>query len=441
MKFAFLFLTAVAAVSGRITETRLAPEASVWFEPNHGQVGGRTEWTARAAGAWLFLTSNEVVYALPPEIHFDPKKTRGVPTAKTTNVHMQIVGGRQVKGVGVEARGGYSNYFLGKHENEWFTGVPHFGQVRYPEVYPGIDVVYYTTGRNIEYDFIVKPGADPSVIELSFEGELRLEETGNLVVSMKGKSFRQHRPRVFQGATEIDAGYRITEHGTVKIDVTDFDPLLSLRVDPILDFSTYLGGPGEDNLYAMEMAADGNLILAGGTQSPASPVLDPFQQPSVVSMAPILLKMSSDGQRVIFYTILGRNGWDTARGVAVAKDGTIVTGGGTRSGSFPVKNAFQAEFRAIWDNAFVTHLSADSRSLLYSSYLGGSNREQMNRMSLDDVGNAYFVGNTGSVDFPTVGAVQKRSGGSADGFVSKVSPEGKLLFSTYYGGSGLAARG
>jgi len=287
----------------------------------------------------------------------------------------------------------------------------------------------------VEYDFIVAPGADPSVIELAFDAPVRVE--GDVIVSAGGKTFRQHRPRVFQGAVEIEASYRLTERGTVVLEVGEFDPLISLRVDPVLDFSTYLGGPGEDTLGPMEMAADGNLLLAGGTQSPASPVLDPFQQPSVVSMAPILLKMSSDGRRVIFYTILGRNGWDEARGIAVAKDGTIMTGGNTRSGNFPLKNAFQSDIRAIFDNAFVTRLSADGRTLLYSSYLGGTNREQMNRLTLDDSGNAYFVGNTQSVDFPTVGAIQSRSGGSADCFVSKVSPEGKLLFSTYYGGVGL----
>ncbi|MFN0103390.1 MAG: hypothetical protein ACKV2U_15035 [Bryobacteraceae bacterium] len=146
MKTAVLFLLGLNCIFGRVTATRLATESSVWFEPNHGQVGGRTEWTARAAGAWLFLTSNEVVYALPSDGAFDPKTTRGVPNRKTTNVHMRMVGGRRVKGVGEKALGGYSNYFLGKRENEWFSGVPHFGQVRYAAVYPGIDWVFYATG-------------------------------------------------------------------------------------------------------------------------------------------------------------------------------------------------------------------------------------------------------------------------------------------------------
>ncbi len=423
----------------RLESTRLAPEASVWFEPNHGQVGGRTEWTARAAGAWLFLTSNEVVYALPPEIHFDPKKTRGVPTAKTTNVHMRIVGGRRVKGVGEKALGGYSNYFLGKHEDEWFTGVPHFGQVRFPEVYPGIDVVFYTTGRNVEYDFIVKPGADPSAIELKFEGVsgVRVDGSGNLAISAGGKTFYQHRPRVFQGNREVEASYQISDVGSVRFRFGGYDMAASLRVDPVLDFSTYLGGPGEDYFNGIALALDGNPILIGTTQSPQSPTLDPFSQPNIVSWAVIILKMSADGRRVIAYTILGRNSFDRGNAVAVDRDGSVVIGGNTRSANFPLKNPFQSEFKAIWDNAFVAKLSPDLRSLIYSSYMGGSNLEGLSAVALDDLGNAYFGGGTQSADYPTVAPIQARSaGGGNDWFLSKISPEGRMLTSTYLGGDG-----
>jgi uncharacterized protein (TIGR03437 family) len=437
MRSFFLILAmAMPLLAVRLESTRLAPEASVWFEPNHGQVGGRTEWTARAAGAWLFLTSNEVVYALPPEIHFDPKKTRGVPTAKTTNVHMRIVGGRRVKGVAEKALGGYSNYFVGKHENEWFSGVPHFGQVRYPEVYPGIDVVFYATGRNVEYDFIVKPGGDPTAIELAFDAAVRIDETGKLLISAGGKSFRQHRPRVFQGTREIAASYRITERGTVQFDVASFDPLVSLRVDPVLDFATYLGGPGEDNIIALTIAPDGNAVLAGGTQSPASPTLDPFQQPSVVSMAPIILKMSADGRRVIFYSILGRGGWDAARAVSLDSIGRIVVAGSTRSATFPLRNAFQTDFKAFWSNGYVTRLSPDGRSLVHSSYIGGSVDDGLHGIAIDEQQNAYVSGGSDGKDYPLVQPIQAKSGGSYDAVISKVGPDGRLLFSTYWGGPG-----
>jgi len=417
-----------------------ASSMPVWFEPNRGQVGGRTEWTARAAGAWLFLTSNEVVYALPPNTSgFDPSKTRGVPNFKTTNVHMRMVGGRRLKGVGEAAMESYSNYFVGKHENEWFTGVPHFERVRYREVYPGIDMVYYATGKSVEYDFIVEPGADPSTIELAFDGVagVKVDEAGDLIVSAGGKSFRQHRPRVFQGPFEIEASYRLTERGTVKLDIGAFDPVLSLRVDPVLDFATYLGGPGEDGIWNIAVASDGNPILLGSTQSPASPTLDPFQQPSIVSLAPIVMKMSADGQRIQFYSILGRGGWDAGVALALDREDRIVVGGTTRSANFPLRNAFQTEFKAIWDNGFVARLSKDGRTLVHSSYLGGSNFESITSVSSDDKDNAYFVGGTASSDFPVVDAIQARSsGGGNDGLISKIDRDGRLLFSSYFGGPG-----
>jgi len=416
----------------------MASSMPVWFEPNRGQVGGRTEWTSRAAGAWLFLTSNEVVYALPPEIKFDPAKTRGVPSFKTTNVHMRMVGGRRVKGVGEGAMGSYSNYFVGKHEDEWFTGVPHFERVRYAGVYPGIDLVYYATGRSVEYDFLVAPGADPSVIELAFDGELRLDADGDLVVSAGGKSFRQRRLRVFQGEVEIEASYRLTERGTVKVEVSAFDPLVSLRVDPVLDFATYLGGPGEDYMSDVAVAPDGNLVLVGSTQSPQAPTLDPFQQPSVVSLAPIVLKMSGAGNRLLFYSVVGNGGWNGGTAVCVHRDGTIVIGGSVRSANFPVKNAFQSELKAAVDNGFVTRFSADGRSLVHSSYLGGSVREQVNDIALDTDGEAYIVGSTDSGDFPLVNPIQTRyGGGNGDGFIARVGNLGNLRFSSPIGGAGL----
>jgi len=416
----------------------VASSMPVWFEPNRGQVAGRTEWTTRAAGAWLFLTSNEVVYALPPEIKFDPARTRGVPSFKTTNVHMRMVGGRKIKGVGEGAMGSYSNYFVGKQEGEWFTGVPHFERVRYAAVYPGIDVVYYATGRSVEYDFLVEPGANPRQIELAFSGVdgLRVDRNGDLVVGAGGKEFRQHRPRVFQGSMEIEASYRITELGTVNVDVSEYDPLIPLRVDPVVDFSTYLGGPGEDYLQDIAIAPDNNIILFGSTQSPASPALDPFQQPSIVGLAPILLKMSGDGRRILFYTILGANSWDSASSITVASDGTLFVAGSTRSPNFPLKNPFQSTFTTVFGSSFLARISSDSRTLVFSSYLGGSIQDTIWSIARDANDNVYAAGYTDSPDFPVMTALQTKYGTQSDAFLTKIDKSGRMVFSTYFGGVG-----
>jgi len=432
MKVAFLLLTALAAFSNHTAQPRLAPSASVWFEPNHGQVKGRTQFVGRTPGAFLYLTGSAVIYALPPAKIEHKQKMR--------QVTMTFVGALpENAAAGEQATGGYSNYFTGKTEKDWHTGVPHYGRVRFSDVYPGVDVVYYGVEGRAEFDLELQPGADHSQVGMVFNGadSVRLNGEGDLLVAIGGAEIRQHKPRVFQSGAELESWYEL-EEDIVRIRVPQAISTEKLTIDPIVDFSTYLGGPGaEGSGGRMAMAPDGNLVLGSCTQSPASPVLDPFTQPSVVSLAPIIMKAASDGKRILFYTILGRNGWDCIGALALGKDASITVGGTTRSGEFPVKNAFQTQFKAIWDNAFVTRLSADSRTLIYSSYMGGSNYELMANMTLDDRGDAYFVGNTASNDYPVLGALQPKAASGLDAFLTRITPDGKIVFSTYFGGSGL----
>jgi len=243
--------------------------------------------------------------------------------------------------MGEEALGGYSNYFVGKHEDEWFTGVPHFGRVRFAEVYPGIDVVYYGSGGRIEYDFEVRPGADFSKIGLRFSEPVTFDSAGNLLAG----GLTQRTPRVLQAGIEVPSWYEL-EDGVVRVRMAGIDPSLGLTIDPVIEFSGYIGGPGEDQVVSIAATPDGNVLLSGFTQSPASPTLDPFRQPSVVSAAPFLLKMSADGKRALGFTVLGANGWDTAYKAAIGPDGSIHVVGTTRSSSFPLKNPAQSEYRA-----------------------------------------------------------------------------------------------
>lgn len=407
------------------------PRSSVWFEPNHGQVKGRTEFVGRTQGAFLYLTGSAVVYAMPPAKYAQKEKMRQVTMTFSGAV-------RESSATGEDATGGYSNYFTGKTEKDWHTGVPHYARVRFRDVYPGVDVVYYGVGGRAEFDLELQPGADLSQVGMVFSGadSVRLNREGDLLVGIDGAEIRQHKPRVFQGAAELESWYEVAA-GVVRVRVPEANSTKKLTVDPIVEFSTYLGGPGAEAGGRMVMAPDGNLIIGACTQSPASPALDPFTQPSVVSLAPIVMKAGSDGKRILFYTVLGRNGWDCLTALALGKDASITVGGSTRSSEFPVKNAFQTQFKAIWDNAFVARISADSRTLIYSSYMGGSNREQMNSVTLDDRGDAYFVGNTVSNDYPVAGALQPKIASGMDAFLTRITPEGKIVFSTYFGGSGL----
>ncbi len=386
---------------------------TVWFEPNQGQVAGKTEWIGRSMGAYLYLTGDEIVYA------------------NQKNVHLRLVGAKKHARVeGLEPTGGISSYFTGRDEKTWFTGIPHYSKLKYKDIYPGIDMVYYGSGRNIEYDFVVKPEADPKQIQLAFSQRVQLDH-GDLIVA----GLRQHKPRILQDRREIAASYRITGSHRVELGLADYDHSRDLIIDPVLEFSTYLGGPGEEAGAQVVLDSSGAIYLAGATQSPASPSLNPFQQTNIVSDAPFVMKMTPQTDHVVYFVVLGSNGWDSAAGLAVDATGSVVVVGITRSATFPLKNAFQSNFISQYWTEFVTKLSSDARSLIYSTYYGGTYEEDPVGVRLDSQGNAYTAGLTYSSDFPVLRALQADYGGAADCYVGKISSTGSLIFSTYFGGS------
>ena len=398
--FAFCFVSSLAA-------------QTVWFEPNQGQVAGQTEWIGRSKGAYLYITGDEVVYA------------------NQKNVHLQLVGAKKHARVeGLEPTGGISSYFTGRDEKTWFTGIPHYSKLKYNDVYRGIDMVYYGSGRNIEYDFVLKPGTDPKQIQLTFSEPVQLDH-GDLIVA----GLRQHKPRVLQNGREVAASYRITGSNRVELALTGYDHSRSLIIDPVLEFSTYIGGPGFDTGVQTIVDSSGAIYLTGSTQSPASPSLNPFQQTNIVNMAPFVMKFTPQAKQIIYFVVLGSNGWDASYGMAVDSTGSAVVVGHTKSPTFPLKNAFESNYVSEYGTEFVTKLSSDARSLVYSTYYGGSLEELNGAVQLDSQGNAYVAGSTWSQDFPTLHALQATLAGGFDWFLGKFSPSGTLIFSTYFGGS------
>ncbi len=387
---------------------------TVWFEPNVGQVKGQTEWVGRSKGAYLYITGNEVVYA------------------NKTNVHMRLFGAsKHARVEGLEPTGGYSNYFTGRDEKTWFTGIQHYARLRYKDVYPGIDLAYYGSGRNAEYDFIVKPGGNPDRIELAFSEPVQLDH-GDIIVA----GMRQHRPRVIQEGGVIDADYVLGSEGRVQLALGRYDRTRELTIDPVLEFSTLLGGPGDDTANGIVLDSAGNIFVAMSTQSPATPTLNPFQQTNIVGLQPAVFKFGPDGKQLLYYSVIGSGGWDPAHSIALDSNGSPIITGTTESANFPLKNPIQTQLTARLWSAFMTKLSPDGRSLVYSTYLGGSGRDDSWAVAVDGQGNAYFGGETDSRDFPIKNAVQPIYGGGDDCFLAKITPSGGLAFSTYYGGSG-----
>jgi uncharacterized protein (TIGR03437 family) len=389
---------------------------STYFEPNMGQVKGRTEWMAQARGASVYITGPEVVFALGSD-----------------NAHMKFVGARSAKGAGVDPTGGYSNYFLGPSEKSWFTGVPHYQSVRFKNVYPGIDVLYHSSDGNVEYDFVLAPGADPDQIELAFDRDVHIDERGDLVLD----GLRQHRPRVTQDGREIASEYQLVSPRRVRIKLGHYGRTRPLTIDPTLVFSTYLGGPGFDTFTGLTFDGAGNICLYGATATPASPTLDPFQQPNLSITQPVLIKLNPDASHILFFTVVA-SGYGGVNSVAFDHSGNIVISGGTMSSQFPLKNPLQDSFKAQYSTGFIAKLTPDSRTFLFSTYIGGSGYSDSEGRIQIDADDSFFVfGSTYSSDFPVKNPFQSDLRGDTDCTITKLTSSGQLVFATYFGSPGI----
>jgi uncharacterized protein (TIGR03437 family) len=397
------------------------------FEPNVGQVKGRTQWVARALGATVYLAGPEVVFSVSPK-----EQKRG---ARMRHATLRLAGARPgAEGVGLEPLGSYSSYFAGRTEREWFTGIPHYGRVRYREIYPGIDLVYYGVDGNLEYDFELAPGADPSQIQLIFANADRLSLTGegDLLIAIGDVEFYQRRPRVLQAGREVSAGYRVSGK-EVRLDLAEYDATKALVIDPVIEFSTFLGGPGRESGAAVAVDSGGFIYFAGSTQSPASPSLDPFQQENIVSLAPFVLKFNATATRVVYFVVIGADGYDSSRDMVLNADSGVTVYGATASARFPIKNAFQTEYKGTVANAFLTRVAPDGKSLIFSTYYGGDYFEIPNDLTASTRGDYYVTGFTYSRGIPLKNPFQKDYLAQGDCFLAKVGLDGTLAYSTYFG--------
>jgi uncharacterized protein (TIGR03437 family) len=409
--------------------------SGVAFEPNVGQAHASVQWIARSGSAVPMYLGAGRTAIMPAGLGSHP-------------VVMRLTGSdSRVRGSGEQKLESYSNYFLGRDEKTWFSGVPHYAAVRYRDIYPGIDLVYHAKGNDVEYDFEVRPGGDSSRIEISFDhaDRIRVDRNGDLLIHAGGRDLRQRRPKVFQEGREIDAAYRMKGKDRVQMAIASFDRGRPLLIDPVVEFSTYLGGPSGENGSALYVDEAGFIYIAGSSGSPVTPGLDPFQQTGIAVGSPYLFKFSPDGKRLVFYAALAVDAFSNSNGITVDRAGNLLWVGATSARQFPLRNAAQSEFRSRVETAFATKLSPDGKTILYSTYFGGSGDETPNAGAVADAaGNLYFGGVTSSRDFPVSNAMQPAFlGGNTDGFnlglvlpplhcfVTKLSPEGKVVFSTY----------
>jgi hypothetical protein len=448
--FASFAASALAASDARISESY--GKLPLHFEANQGQAHEDVRFLARGHGYGLYLTAGEAVLVLTRS---DAKRD-AQPQAKPAALRMSLVGAaRKPLLSGRDELPGKANYFIGKDQSKWRTNVPTYAKVRYRGVYPGIDLLYYGNQRQLEYDFVVAPGADPKKIVLGFKGadKLEIDAQGELVLHVGGSEIRQHKPVVYQEIggvrREIDGGYVLKGAKRVGFQLAAYDRNRPLIIDPVvLSHSTYLGGSRNERGSGIAVDANGNAYVTGGTTSNNFPTeFGGLQRACAGTFCgggeAFVTKLNPTGSALIYSTYLGGTGQDMG-GFSIAVDlaGNAYVTGSTESGDFPTTVGAYQRVQRGFTNAFITKLNPTGSALIYSTLLGGDNFNSGSGIAVDAAGSAYVTGRTSSNIFPTTaGAFQMTFAGggffAGDAFVTKLDPAGSTpIYSTYLGGSG-----
>ncbi|HEY2932083.1 MAG TPA: SBBP repeat-containing protein [Acidobacteriota bacterium] len=399
------------------------------FESNAGQAPGRAKLIAHQGSLNLLFETGQIVV---------------LGTGEGFRLTFPN-GNAQSRPEGLQPLAAKTHYFLGSDARAWLTDVPSFSVVVYRNVYPGIDLVFHGKDRQLEYDFIVHAGGRPESIRLRFEGlnsrrevPLRRENDGALRIQCGASVFRQHAPRLSQGSgkalVQIPGRYRLVDRNSVGFEIGSYNQAEDLVIDPVLSYSTYLGGSNRDEGRAVAVDVSGNVYVTGYTASLDFLSSAGVRYGSRIGEDVFVLKLSPAGA-ILYTAYLGGSSDEIAFGIAADNQGNAYITGGTVSPDFPTRNPVQG-YRGFED-AFVAKLSPDGSSLVYSTFLGGTNRDQGEAIAVDSDGNAFVTGGTYSADFPTSSAVQKNLSGPTDAFVARLNQSGnQILFSTYLGGSG-----
>ena len=415
------------------------------FEANHGQTDNRVDFLSRGSGYTLFLTPTEAVLALrkPPASEVGKVESNG--DTEEAVLRMKLVGANPSPRVsGVEELPGKSNYFIGNDPKKWLANVPHYAKVQYKDVYPGVDLVYYGNQRQLEYDLIVTPGANPEAVQLAFEGEdsLEIDAQGDLVLHSADRQVRLQKPLVYQQVDgvrrEISGAYVLNGRRQVGFEVAAYDASKPLIIDPVLRYSTYLGGSTLDLGSSIAVDPAGNAYVTGGTDSSVNfPTANPFQ--AVLGGGRVdafVTKLNATGSALVYSTYLGGDSIDIGNSITVDAAGNVYVAGQTESTNFPTASPIQPANDGLSD-AFVTKLNAAGDALAYSTYLGGTSGDSGFSVAVDAAGNVYVTWSTESTNFPTASPIQPaHAGGGSDAFVTKLNAAGNaLVYSTYLGGN------
>ncbi len=414
------------------------------FERNAGQSDERVNFLARGNGYIVFLTPDESVMVLDKRGAAATQGRQAKQGIDTAVVRMRLEGANaQPRVEGLDPLPGVTNYFIGNDASKWHTDIVSFSKVRYSEIYSGIDVVYYGNQRNLEYDFIVSPGADPSKIRMTIAGteHLSVNAAGDLVLAIPGGEMRQQAPVIYQegvSGKSLVTGSYVVRGDEVGFEIGAYDASRALVIDPVLVYSTYLGGSGLDQANAMAVSTTGFAYVTGVTRSTNFPIEGTPATTFTGVQDIFVTKMSLAGGTLAYSTYIGSPGTDIANDIFVTGAGTAYVTGSTDSIGFPVITPTIASYQGMTD-AFLLQLNSAGNAIVFSTYWGGTGFEEGTGVTVDPTDAPYITGNTSAPDFPTQTPFQAAlsNGTGMDAFMTKfsVSP-GSIVYSTYLGGFG-----
>jgi uncharacterized protein (TIGR03437 family) len=359
----------------------IADKAPLLFEANRGQSDNRVKFLSRSAGYTMFFTSTGAVFSLHGG----------------AGVRMKFEGGHPAPLVeGLEKQAGHISYFIGEDPAKWRSATPQYAKIRYRRIYEGIDLVYYGNQRQIESDFVVQPGADPSQIRLSFDGckKLEINSGGELVLRTSAGELRLARPRVYQASDgerhDVAGGYVLLGSHTAGFTLGDYDRRLALVIDPVV-YASLLGGSGEDAAGGIALDGPGNTYVTGFADSADFPANFGTPGPGVHGIRRVFVaKFNPSGSELIYSVLLGGSGTESSSGIAVDTAGHAYVSGSTSSQDFPRTPGAYDTFRGQ-QAGFVVKLNPSGTGLVYSALLGGAGRHGAGPVTVDAAGNAYVT--------------------------------------------------
>jgi hypothetical protein len=444
--FSLQILAQQPAGEMRSTDSELRPMPLV-FEPNLGQAAPGVQFLAHAGGYLVLLEPSRTRLVLPPPL----RPSAGLSPAKASAATPSVITlelSPPHHGTRLQASSplpGKTNYFIGKDPSRWLAGIPQYAQVRLPSVYPGVDLLFYGNDGQLEYDFILSPGADPRALRFRIGGtdQLSTDPSGNLLLKAGNGSIQLHKPLVYQqtagGRHRIEGQFVLRSGNQVEFLVGNYDKRQPLIVDPVLSYSTLIGANNSTQVQGIAVDKAGNAYITGTTFATNYPTVNAFQSVNAGTSDVFVTKLNPDGDRILYSTYLGGTGFNNAAAIAVDPKGSAYVTGTVGSSNFPTTpGAFMTTCPGICNTPFVTKFLTDG-TLSFSTYMGGSN-SPAHAMAVDSAGEVYIAGTTASDDLPaTPGSYEPTYPGQvctncSNGYVEKLNASGTgLVYSTYFG--------